>query len=441
MNAHAEQVDAKKLYSKISWRLIPYIFILYILAYLDRVNVGFAAVEFKRDLHMSDSVYGLGGGIFFLGQLLFDLPSNLLLNKVGPRVWIARIMITWGIIATCMMFVTGAHSFYAMRLLLGISEAGFFPGMILYLTYWFPSGERAKAVAKFMTATSIAGVVGAPLSSLLLKLEGVAHLHGWQWLFMMEGLPTFLMGISVLFVLTDHPKDARWLSDPEKKWLETELERDRTEGGATDKHNLKDAFKTPMVWVLAGIFLLDQVGVYTVNLWMPLLLNGFLHTAGPSGASIIARYATVPYLAAAIFTVAIGWSSDRSGERRGHIAGCLVLAAIGFCWAAYAHSLTAALIAMTLAAMGYWSMMGPFWALPTRVLGGQAAAGGVAIITMVGSIGGFLGPTLTGKLRDVTHNFTAGLLVIGGLALLGAMLCALLKVAPANQVASAAKPE
>ena len=430
MNATAEQgreVDAKKLYSKISWRLIPYIFVLYILAYLDRVNVGFAAVEFKRDLHLSDSVYGLGAGIFFLGQLLFDLPSNLLLGKVGPRLWIARIMITWGAVAACMMFVKGVHSFYLMRFLLGVSEAGFFPGMILYLTYWFPSGERAKAVAKFMTATSIAGVVGAPLSSVLLKLEGRAGLHGWQWLFLMEGLPTLLLGISVLFVLKDHPDDAGWLTEPEKKWLDAELERDKKEGGASDRHNLVDAFKLPMVWVLAGIFMLDQVGVYTVNLWMPLLLDGFLHVSGAAGgASAIARYATVPYVAAAIFTVIVGWNSDRTGDRRWHIVGCFLLAAIGFGWAAYAHSLVTALCGMTLAAMGYWSMMGPFWALPTRVLGGQAAAAGVAIITMIGSIGGFVGPTLTGKLKDMTHGFTVGLLIIGGLALAGAGMCFLL---------------
>jgi ACS family tartrate transporter-like MFS transporter len=267
--ATANRIDPRKLYRKITWRIIPYIFILYILAYLDRVNVGFAAVEFKHDLHLTETVYGLGGGIFFLGQLLFDLPSNLLLQKVGPRLWIARIMITWGIVATCMMFIRGAHSFYAMRLLLGISEAGFFPGMILYLTYWFPSQERAKAVAKFMTATSIAGVVGAERSRVLLKLEGHGGLHGWQWLFLLEGLPTILLGVSVLFIMKDHPDDAKWLSDDEKKWLDTELERDRREGGASEKHHLLDAFKLPMVWVLAVIFMLDQVGVYTVNLWMP----------------------------------------------------------------------------------------------------------------------------------------------------------------------------
>ncbi len=430
--ATANQIDPRKLYRKITWRIIPYIFILYILAYLDRVNVGFAAVEFKHDLHLTETVYGLGGGIFFLGQLVFDLPSNLLLQKVGPRLWIARIMITWGIVATCMMFIRGAHSFYAMRLLLGISEAGFFPGMILYLTYWFPSQERAKAVAKFMTATSIAGVVGAELSRVLLKLEGRGGLHGWQWLFLLEGLPTILLGISVLFIMKDHPDDAKWLSDDEKKWLDTELERDRKQGGASEKHHLLDAFKLPMVWVLAVIFMLDQVGVYTVNLWMPSVLAGFLHLSARDGAVTVGRYGALPYVVAAICTVLIGWSSDRTGERRFHIAGCLLLAATGFGWAAYAHSLVSALFAFGLAAVGYWSMMGPFWALPTRVLGGQAAAGGVAIITMVGSIGGFAGPALTGKLKDMTNSYTAGLLMIGGLAVVGAILCLFLTPAKSS---------
>jgi len=425
-------IDSRALYRKISWRLIPYIFFLYILAYLDRVNVGFAALDMKHDLHLSNTVYGTGAGIFFLGSAAFDLPSNLALTRFGPRIWIARIMISWGVIATGMAFVTGPHSFYLLRFLLGVGEAGFFPGMILYLTYWFPSQERARAIAKFMTATSLAGVVGGPLSSFLLKLEGRSGLHGWQWLFLSEGLPTVLMGISVLLFLKDKPDDAEWLSHDEKEWLDAELERDRNEGGAAARNHLADAFKLPLVWMLAGVFFVSQIGVYTVNLWMPLVLNSFVHPAVSTGAgasalaagdaSLIARYATFPYLAAALFTVLIGWSSDRSGDRRWHIAGCLVLSAVGFGWAGVAHSLLAALGAFTLAAMGWWSLMGPFWALPTRVLGGRAAAGGVAIITIVGGIGGFLGPWLTGRLRDLTHSFSAGLFVIGGLAILAAFL-------------------
>lgn len=431
----ATTIDSRALYRKLTWRLIPYLFVLYILAYLDRVNVGFAALEMRRDLHLSATVYGIGAGIFFLGSAVFDLPSNLALTRYGPRRWIARIMISWGVLATAMAAVVGPHSFYILRFLLGASEAGFFPGMILYLTYWFPSAERARAIAKFMTATSLAGVVGGPLSSYLLSLEGRSGLHGWQWLFLAEGVPSILMGISVLSLLKDKPDDATWLTTPEKAWLDEELERDRQEGGAAARHNLIDAFKLPMVWGLALVFLITQVGVYTVNLWMPLVLNTFVHaSSGLSGAnsdaSLVSRYSTFPYLAAAIFTVLVGWSSDRLRERRGHIAFCMLMAAVGFAWVAVAHSMLAALCAFTLAAMGLWSTMGPFWALPTRVLGGRAAAGGVAIITMLGGVGGFLGPFITGRLRDLTHGFAVGLFVIGGISLSGGILVLVMRERP-----------
>ena len=432
-----EPVDGARLFRKIAWRLIPYLFLLYILAYLDRVNVGFAALQMQHDLRLSNTVYGTGAGIFFLGSALFDLPSNLMLVKVGPRRWIARIMISWGVIATCMMFVRGSLSFYLLRFLLGICEAGFFPGMILYLTYWFPSKQRAGAIAKFMTATSIAGVVGAPISGWLLNLEGFSRLHGWQWLFLAEGVPSFLMGFSVLYLLKDKPDDAGWLSRDEKVWLDAELEQDRQASGAAEKHNLIDAFKAPMIWLLAAICFVDQVGVYTVNLWMPLILTSFLHGRAAASSvlshadsTLISNICMIPYFAAAVFTVAIGYSSDSSGERRGHIAGCLVLSAIGFAWAGTTHSLVAALMGFTLAAIGYWSIMGPFWTLPTTMLDGRAAAGGVAIIMMISGAGGFVGPYLTGRLRDLTHGFSGGLYTIAALTLVAAAMCGLVRARP-----------
>jgi MFS transporter, ACS family, tartrate transporter len=413
-------VDARALYAKISWRLIPYMFLLYIVAYLDRVNVGFAAMDMQRDLQFSNTVYGTGAGIFFLGYALCDLPSSLILRRVGARIWIARIMISWGVVSACMIWVGSPRSFYLLRFLLGVAEAGFVPGMLLYLTFWFPSHERARAVAKFMTATSLAGVVGAPLSSTLLKLNGVGGLSGWQWLFLFEGVPTVLVGISVLFVLKDGPDVAEWLTPEERSWLRSELRKDHELYGATQHHNLLDAFRLPAVWVLAGVYVIIQVGVYIVNLWMPLILSGLARGGGD--ASLIARYATVPYLLAAICTVAVGWSSDRTNERRGHLAGCMALAAIGFAWAAIAPKISVALCAMSLVAIGLWSTMGPFWALTTRMIGGAAAAGGVAIITMLGAVGGFLGPYVTGRLRDATDSFTSGLYLIGGLALTASML-------------------
>ncbi len=414
-------VDGRALYAKISWRLIPYMFLLYIVAYLDRVNVGFAAMDMQRDLHFSNTVYGTGAGIFFLGYALCDLPSSLILRWVGTRVWIARIMISWGVVSACMVWVSSPGSFYLLRFLLGVAEAGFVPGMLLYLTFWFPSHERARAVAKFMTATSLAGVVGAPLSSALLKLDGVYGLSGWQWLFLFEGVPTVLLGFSVLFVLKDGPAVADWLSPEERTWLKGELRRDEELYGAAQHHNLLDAFRLPAVWILAAVYIVIQIGVYIVNLWMPLILSGMAHGDG-SDASLIARYATVPYVLAAIFTVAVGWSSDRTNERRGHLAGCMALAAVGFAWAARAQSISVALCAMSLVAIGLWSTMGPFWALTTRMIGGAAAAGGVAIITMLGALGGFAGPYVTGRLRDATNSFAGGLYLIGGLALLAALL-------------------
>jgi ACS family tartrate transporter-like MFS transporter len=414
-------VDGRALYAKISWRLIPYMFLLYIVAFLDRVNVGFAAIDMQRDLHFSNTVYGTGAGIFFLGYALCDLPSSLILRRVGTRIWIARIMISWGLVSACMMWVSSPGSFYLLRFLLGVAEAGFVPGMLLYLTFWFPSHERARAVAKFMTATSLAGVVGGPLSSALLKLDGVHGLSGWQWLFLFEGVPTVVVGISVLFVLKDGPEAAGWLKPEERAWLKSELRMDQERYGATQHHHLLDAFRLKAMWFLAGVYIIIQVGVYVVNLWMPLILSGLAHGGG-GDASLIARYSTVPYLLAAIFTVVLGWTSDRWNERRGHLAGCMALAAVGFAWAARAQSIAVALCAMSLVAIGLWSTMGPFWALTTRMIGGAAAAGAVAMITMIGACGGFLGPYVMGRLRDATHSYAGGLYLIGGLALIAAIL-------------------
>jgi sugar phosphate permease len=272
-----------------------------------------------------------------------------------------------------------------------------------------------------MTATSLAGVVGGPLSSALLKMDGLYGLSGWQWLFLFEGVPTVLVGISVLFVLKDGPEAADWLKPEERAWLKSELREDQERYGAMQHHHLLDAFRMPAVWLLAGVYIIIQIGVYTVNLWMPLILSGLGRGDGRD-ASLIARYATVPYLLAAIFTVVLGWTSDRWNERRGHLAGCMALAGVGFAWAAQAQSIAVALCAMSVVAIGLWSTMGPFWALATRMIGGAAAAGGVAMITMIGACGGFLGPYVTGRLRDATHSYAGGLYLVGGLALIAAVL-------------------
>jgi len=415
-------IDGHTLYARITWRLVPYMFLLYIVAYLDRVNVGFAAMDMQRQLHFSNTVYGTGAGIFFLGYALCDLPSSLLLRRFGTRLWIARIMVSWGFISAAMVFIGSPRSFYLLRFLLGVAEAGFVPGMLLYLTFWFPSHERARAVAKFMTATSLAGVVGAPLSSALLRLDGLRGLSGWQWLFLLEGVPTILLGLSVLLVLKDSPEHVAWMSPEEKRWLSDELARDQARYGATQHHRLLDAFRLPAVWLLACVYIVIQIGVYIVNLWMPLILSSLSRGTAVADASLIARYATLPYLLAAIFTVIVGRTSDRSNERRWHLAGCMALAAAGFVWAARAGTIGVALCAMSLVAIGLWSTMGPFWALMTRMVAGAAATGAVATITMIGGFGGFLGPYLTGRMRDATHSFAPGLYAIGALALCASLL-------------------
>ena len=270
-----------------------------------------------------------------------------------------------------------------------------------------------------MTATSLAGVVGGPLAGALLRMDGRGGLHGWQWMFLLEGVPSAVMGVTVLFWMRDHPRDAPWLSRGEKVWLEGELERDRVATGASTRHRFADVFKMKALWVLAGMYFISQVGVYIVNLWMPLILSGFVRPGMRNVGSMVAQWSALPYLAAAILTVMVGWSSDRRKERRWHIAGCLTLAAVGFGWASVAGGFWTALMAMTLAAMGLWSMMGPFWASMTAGVGGAAAAGGIAFLQVVGGVGAFTGPFMTGRLREATHGYTAGLEVIAGLAVVG----------------------
>jgi ACS family tartrate transporter-like MFS transporter len=418
-----EAVDGAALYRKITLRLIPYMFLLYILAYLDRVNVGYAAAQMKADLHMSDAVYGTGAGLFFIGSAIFDIPSNLILAKVGPRRWMARIMITWGIVATCMSLIHSAHMFYALRFVLGISEAGFFPGMILYLTYWFPSRERARSVSRFMTATAIAGVVGGPIAASLLSLDGFGGLHGWQWLFISEGIPTMLAGVSVLFLLKEHPSQAKWLAPSEQEWLEQQLTEDRKQLGTGAHKRFTDAFKLPALYLLAAVFVACQVGVYVINLWLPLFLKATASTVHLT-AKGIDRWSTVPYLVTAVAMVLVGYSSDRFNDRRFHVAACMACSAVGFVATIYTHSFVLILVAFTLATIGVFSVQGPFWTWLTSMLEGTAAAGGIAIITCLGGFGAFLGQFTVGKLSDISHSY---LYTVAGVALAGAIAALFLK--------------
>jgi ACS family tartrate transporter-like MFS transporter len=410
--------DETSALDKATRRLIPFMFLLYVVAYLDRINVGFAALQMRRDLGFSEAVYGLGAGIFFVGYFLFEVPSNLILVRVGARRWIARIMITWGLVSSATMLVRDPPAFYALRFLLGLAEAGFFPGMILYLTYWFPADVRARAVARFMTATAVAGVVGGPLSGALLTLDGLGGLRGWQWLFLLEGLPAVALGVVVLWRLPDGPGDAAWLSPGERRALAGRLGREQVAGGHVA--TLREAVGDGRVWVLALLYFVLVNGFYGVSLWLPQIVQGF------SGASdlVVGVVSAVPYAVAAVGMVAAGAHSDRTGERRRHVAVAALVGAAGLVLAAWLASPPAALAALSLAALGIWSTLGPFWAMPTAMLRGTAAAAGIALVNSFGNLGGFAGPWLLGLVKEATGGFAwglvtlaAGLVVAAGLAL------------------------
>lgn len=410
--------DERAIFAKVRARLIPFMFLLYVVAYLDRVNVGFAALQMNRDLGFSPHVYGYGAGIFFLGYTLFEVPSNLLLARVGARMWIARIMIVWGIVSASMMFVSTTPMFYTLRFVLGVAEAGFFPGMILYLTFWFPASERAKVVAQFMTATAMAGVIGGPLSGLLLNLDGQLRLAGWKWLFVVEGVPAVLLGIVVLFYLTDRPEQATWLSADERAWLVRRMDEDRRGRADTGHATLGAAFTSPKVWLCIGIYFLLTCGMYGISFWLPQILKGL---AGWSDLAI-GFIAAIPYMAAAVAMVFVGAHSDRTGERRWHLALPMFAASLGLFASGLTTQPALAILALSLAAAGIWGGFGPFWALPTSWLAGPAAAGGIALINSLGNLGGFVGPQLIGRLTERTHDFGLALTVLAVCPLLAGLI-------------------
>jgi sugar phosphate permease len=416
-------VDPAAVLRRVFWRLMPFLFALYVFAYLDRVNLSYAALSIRRELGFSDTVYGAGAGLFFLSYALFELPSNLMLLRIGPRRWIAAIMTAWGVLSTCMALVHTAQSFYLIRFLLGAAEAGFFPGIILYLTYWFPLEQRARAVARFMTATAVAGIVGAPFSTLLLRLDGVLQVAGWKWLFVGEGLPSVLLGVSVLFVLTDRPEDAAWLSVSERRWLLAEVKAHERESVTDAGTHLLHAFRSGTVWLLALIYFAISVGLYGLSLWLPVVVKSLSHAAD---LRVIALTA-IPYLLAAVAMLLVARSSDRSGERRWHLCACLAGGAAAFLLSAVVGNPYLAITALFFAAAGIWGGFGPFWALPTGMLRGAAAAGGIALINSIGALGGFCGPYLMGRVSDLTHSFKAALLVCSGLLLMAAVVAASLR--------------
>ncbi len=397
------------LYKRVTLRLIPFLFICYLCAYLDRVNVGFAKLQMLSDLQFSETVYGLGAGIFFAGYFLFEVPSNLLLERVGPKIWIARIMVTWGILSSLMMFVTSETSFYVLRFLLGVAEAGFFPGIILYLTYWFPHDRRGRIIALFMTAVAISGVVGGPLSGWIMQeFSGKYGIAGWQWLFVLEGLPSVILGIITFFYLDDSIKKARWLNDSEKALLQERLDQEH----ATKAHiPLAKVFFDVHVWVFSAIYFLLVMGLYGIGFWLPNIIK----SAGVTNLFHNGLLSAVPYLVAAIAMVLVGKSSDKTGERYWHIMISAWFAAFGF-WLSSENpgSIVIALTGITIASAGVLSAISLSWSLPTAYLSGTAAAAGIAMINSVGNLSGFVSPTLVGWIKDVTGSLTGGLYLLSG---------------------------
>ncbi len=426
-------LESARVMAKVTRRLIPFLFVLYIVAFLDRVNVGFAALQMKADLGLSDSVYGLGAGIFFIGYFLFEVPSNLILERVGPRWWIARIMITWGVISSCMMFVRGEAAFHALRFLLGVAEAGFFPGMVLYLTYWFPAAERARAVALFMTATAMAGVIGGPISGALLEMDGIGGLAGWQWLFLLEGIPAVVLGFVVLGHLTDRPEHAKWLAPEERSWLVARLAAERESVAGRHGTALWRALVHRRVWSLSLLYFALILGIYGVSLWLPQIVDGLASMS----AFTVGLATAIPYLVASVAMVVVGGHSDRTGERRWHIAAPALIGALGFVASTSAGHPALALAGLSLAALGIWSALGPFWTLPPSFLAGSGAAGGIALINSVGNLGGFVGPYALGLLKEATGGFRAGLLF---LALALVVVAALALRLPRESVAAPDSP-
>ena len=411
-------VSEAELISKLTRRLIPFMFALYIVAYLDRINVGFAALQLNRALNLDPEVFGLGAGIFFIGYFIFEIPSNLVMERVGARIWMARILVTWGIISSAMMFVNGVFTFYVLRFLLGIAEAGFFPGMILYLTYWFPAEARGRAVARFMTATAIAGVIGGPVSGLLLRMDRVGGLAGWQWLFLIEGIPAIVLGFVAFVYLPDGPERAAWLSAEEKAWIISRLREERAAKRHHGLETVREALGSGRIWTLAFIYFAVVMSFYGISLWLPQIIRFF------SGLSDLAVgfVSTIPWIAASFGTVLIGRSSDRTGERRWHIAMSAFAGAAGLVAAGFLDAPAAQLAALSLAAVGIWGTMGPFWAMSSDFLSGTGAAAGIALINSIGNLGGFLGPYLVGFVRSRTENFSLALIALAVWPLIGCLV-------------------
>jgi MFS family permease len=404
-------------YHKVDVRLLPFLFLCYILAYLDRVNVGFAKLQMLKELSMSDAAFAAGAGIFFIGYFFFEVPSNVLLKKFGARMWIARIMISWGVISACMIFVKGEWSFYGMRFLLGLAEAGFFPGVIFYLTLWYPSKLRASRTAWFVAAIAVSGVVGNPVSGWIMdKLSGAMNLAGWQWLFLSEGIPSVIVGIWVIFYLDSSIEEAKWLTAEDKALLTTNL---IAEDKQKTDHKLADAFKSGKVWVLCAIYFTLMIGLYGIAFWLPTIVKAF----GIKGYLGVGLITAIPYGVAVIGMILLSAHSDKTGERRLHYVFNVTVGAIGLVLSGvFASNPVLAIVFLSIGTLGVIGSMPLFWPLPSAFLAGTAAAAGIGIVNSVGNLGGYFGPNIPIWAKLISSNRSAALYIIAGILMIGAFL-------------------
>ncbi|WP_233855968.1 MFS transporter [Paraburkholderia sp. HD33-4] len=411
----------KRTLRKVSWRIVPFIMLLYFIAYVDRVNIGFAALTMKADLGFTSSMLGFGAGIFFWGYFICEVPSNIILHKVGARLWIARVMLTWGIISACMAFVKGPTSFYIVRFLLGAAEAGFFPGIILYLGYWFPARRRAGVVAFFMAAAPISTAIGSPLSAALLEMNGVMGLHGWQWLFLLEAVPAVILGVVVFFYMTDKPEKAKWLQEDERDWLVNVMNQEAASRATSARHSITSGLTNPRVLALSMIYFGTSAGLYTLGIWAPQIIKQL----GVSSMTVGLLNAIPPIVSVVAM---VFWSrhSDRTGERTWHVVLACVAAIVGLTVAAISNSVVGLIASLTLVNIGISCAKPPLWTMPTTFLSGAAAAAGIATINSIGNLGGFVGPAMIGWIKDQTGSFAGGLYFVAGLLVLSAVLTLLL---------------
>ena len=406
-----------KTYAKVDRRLLPFLFVCYILAYLDRVNVGFAKLQMLQDLSLSDVAFGTGAGIFFAGYFLFEVPSNLLLKKFGARTWIARIMVSWGIISSAMMWVKSEWAFYGMRFLLGVAEAGFFPGIIFYLTLWYPSKLRSTRIAWFVSAIAVSGVLGSPVSGLIMDLlSGALGLAGWQWLFLAEGLPSILVGIIVWFYLDSGIAEAKWLGAEEKALLARNLDAEERH-----KHQFRvlDAFKSSRVYALCAIYFTLMIGLYGISFWLPSIVKAM----GIRGYLNVGLITAIPYAVAVVGMIFLSRSSDRTGERRLHYVFNVTAGALGLALsAAFRSHPVLAIVFLAIGTLGVIGSMPVFWPVPSTFLAGTAAAAGIGIVNSVGNLGGYIGPNIPVWMKGFSEDPSVSLYVIAGVLIIGALI-------------------